>query len=117
MPETDRPRKFRSPEMRRLALLALRVAATMDGAPKRCRRMKCRAGGRCTADTSCGGGLDMQVARNAASMVIFAAELVKTTCGLEAAEEFAPPAPRGEALTLRPRRCGGRAAIDARQGQ
>jgi hypothetical protein len=93
MPETERPKKYRSPELLKLALLALRVAATMDGAPKRCRRMKCRAGGRCTADTSCGGGLDMQVARNAASMIIFAAELVNNTCGVEAANKFAPPAP------------------------
>lgn len=94
----DRPRKRHSPEARKMALMALRIAATADGAPRRCRRMKCRAG-RCTAEETCGGGLDETVARRAAWMIIFAAELLEATCGLAAAEKFAPPAegasPRG----------------------
>lgn len=91
MQERKSPRQPLPPAAEKMVLLALRLAATADGAPKRCRRMKCRAG-RCMAETTCAGGLGKDVVHQAAWMIIFAAELVKEVCGVEAAEKFAPAA-------------------------
>src|SRR5690606_12508084 len=93
--ETGMAKKSRRPKgsvphpAERALVLALRLAATADGAPKRCRRMKCRAG-RCMMDESCEGGVGRNVVRHAAWMIVFVAELVEMAGGVAALEKFAP---------------------------
>jgi len=66
------------PEMRRLFQLALRVAIGSQGAPRRCRRQSCRAGGQChmilgfDGGGHCGARFDFDRAvREAALMIAF----------------------------------------------
>jgi hypothetical protein len=56
-------------------VFALRVAATMEGAPKRCRRVACRRGGQCALrvdpDDFCSGGLTRETLEKAALGLVF----------------------------------------------
>ena len=66
------------PLFKAVCVEAMQIALEYDGAPARCRDLKCRKTGRCHAKSVgdrpvCGAGIPGHVAMSAALMVMFAA--------------------------------------------